>query len=128
MFVQNDVYPASEYGTMECPEEREPCGAFYGLPFSGEIEDMPIFDAEQLREAMPNRHIRYGKPKEDIKPLGEYDPVADLEKTNSSIEKERLAEIFYKTYTTHPQLHRHFTIQEYVSIRFKQICNNGKAL
>lgn len=64
MFYQNDVYVPTEYGTRECAEDREPCGAFYGIPFSGEIEEMATYDRKQIQEAMPERW--FGKKDERI--------------------------------------------------------------
>lgn len=55
MFVQDNVYVATEYGTRFCDEDREPCGAFYGIPFSGEVEDLPIYERDQINAAMPDR-------------------------------------------------------------------------
>lgn len=129
MFVQNDVYPASEYGTRECPEDREPCGAFYGLPFSGEIEDMPIFEADQLREAMPNKQIRIVKTEEKPKIQAKYDPEYDIIKAEDVFERDRLATTFRNTYNTHyVLLRKRFSEDEYIAIRFKLIKNKGRAL
>ena len=55
MFYQQDGYVPTEYGTRECAEHREPCGAFYGMPFSGEVEEQAQYDREQIQEAMPCR-------------------------------------------------------------------------
>ena len=55
MFVQNDLYPADEYGTRDCREWREPCGAFYGLTNSGEIEEQPLYVRDQIYAFMPDR-------------------------------------------------------------------------
>ena len=55
MFVQNEVYVPTEYGTRECQADREPCGAFYGVPFSGEIDGQALYDRQQIYEALPDR-------------------------------------------------------------------------
>lgn len=53
MFRQWNVYPADQYGTQECPEDREPCGAFYGLPCSGEITRHEATHGD-VRDFMPD--------------------------------------------------------------------------
>lgn len=55
MFVQNDLYPADEYGTRDCQEWREPCGAFYGLTNSGELTEQPLYVRDQIYAFMPDR-------------------------------------------------------------------------
>ena len=55
MFYQENVYVATEYGTRTCKAYREPCGAFYGVPFSGEIQDIGEYDREQFLAALPSR-------------------------------------------------------------------------
>lgn len=54
MFYQHNVYPATEYGTRECREDREPCGAFYGLPYSGEVKR---HTADTFYQHMPSTYI-----------------------------------------------------------------------
>ena len=62
MYTQNDYYSWDEYGTGEIPEYREPCGAFYGIPFSGEDGgDIPLYVKDQLRECLPDRNIQDGE-------------------------------------------------------------------
>lgn len=56
MFYQHNVYPATEYGTRECREDREPCGAFYGLPYSGEVK-RPAFANDAFAEYLPDTRI-----------------------------------------------------------------------
>ena len=57
MFRQNNVYITTEYGTRPCDEDREPCGAFYGLPFSGEIEEQATYEREQVQACLPERQF-----------------------------------------------------------------------
>lgn len=57
MFVQDNVYIPTEYGTWQCKPEREPCGAFYGLPFSGEITGQAIAEREQVQAFLPDRYF-----------------------------------------------------------------------
>ena len=62
MYRQSDYYSFDEYGTGDIPEYREPCGAFYGLPFSGEDDgDMPIYVKEQMRDYMPDANLLAGE-------------------------------------------------------------------
>lgn len=57
MYVQNNYYSPEEYGTRDVPEYREPCGAFYGMPFAGEGEqgERNLYDLEQVRDFLPDR-------------------------------------------------------------------------
>lgn len=55
MFYQQDVYVPTEYGTNECKQDREPCGAFYGLPCSGEVDGVSEYERQQILDAMPCR-------------------------------------------------------------------------
>lgn len=55
MFKQDEVYVPTEYGTRQCPKHREPCGAFYGIPFSGEIEEQAEYERLQIQASLPDR-------------------------------------------------------------------------
>ena len=57
MYVQNNYYSPEEYGTRDVPEYREPCGAFYGMPFAGEGEqgERNLYDLQQVRDFLPDR-------------------------------------------------------------------------
>lgn len=57
MYVQDNYYSPEEYGTRDVPEYREPCGAFYGMPFAGEGEqgERNLYDLEQVRDFLPDR-------------------------------------------------------------------------
>lgn len=57
MFRQNNVYVSTEYGTRECPEDREPCGAFYGIPFSGEVTGQFLPEQEQIHAQVSSRYF-----------------------------------------------------------------------
>lgn len=57
MYVQDNYYSPEEYGTRDVPEYREPCGAFYGMPFAGEGEqgERNLYDLQQVRDFLPDR-------------------------------------------------------------------------
>lgn len=57
MFYQNDAYIMTEYGTRDCQEHREPCGAFYGMPFSGEIHGQFLPEQEQIQQQVSSRYF-----------------------------------------------------------------------
>ena len=57
MFYQNDAYIMTEYGTRDCQEHREPCGAFYGMPFSGEIHGQFLPEQEQIQAQVSSRYF-----------------------------------------------------------------------
>lgn len=100
MFYQNDVYPADEYGTRECPEYREPCGAFYGVPFAGEVEDQPLYVEDQLLTYMPTRwfgrkdefYFAKQRCKAELKSAAEVEPPKVIEKDPSKRAKFERAE------------------------------------
>lgn len=57
MFHQENAYIPTEYGTRNCKEYREPCGAFYGLPFSGEITGQFLPEQEQIQAQVSSRYF-----------------------------------------------------------------------
>lgn len=57
MYVQDNYYDMTEYGTNDIAEYREPCGAFYGMPFAGEGEqgERNMYDLQQVQSFLPER-------------------------------------------------------------------------
>ena len=133
MYRQNEYFSFDEYGTSEIPEYREPCGAFYGLPYSGEDEgEMPIYVKEQLQECMPDRNLLRGEVrrprpiKKEVEKLRVN--ISDYGRELTNEERARLEYQFYKTYKAHYELQRQYDLREYIKIRFAQFNNGGKAL
>lgn len=140
MFVQDNVYIPEEYGTRECPEDREPCGAFYGIPFSGEIEEMAQYDRQQIFESMPTRWFSEKDERVLAIMRGEVERT-DEEKeqermcaqaaaerhrsqntgTLTEYEKDQIERSFIDTFVEHrAQFRGKYTLSEYLKIRWKQ--------
>lgn len=109
MYVQDNYYSPEEYGTRDVPEYREPCGAFYGMPFAGEGEqgERNLYDLQQVRDYLPDRwlsdkdervlellriesenNIRYFQEKRDTELITEAEQTV-LRWNMSGVEKER---------------------------------------
>ena len=142
MFCQNDVYVPDEYGTRECAEDREPCGAFYGIPFSGEVAELSLYDRQQIFDNMPTRwfsrrdervlaKIRGEAVEDDEDEKQKREFVERVQKTDerdtrsceylTDRERDKIENGFINTYIEHREQFRGmYTISEYLKIRWKQ--------
>ena len=135
MYRQNDYFSFDEYGTGDIPEHREPCGAFYGIPFAGEDGgDIPLYVKEQLYDYMPDRNLLRGEVARKRPPQKKETPKIDTatltlktrELTEDEITQLRLQ--FATTYHKHAEIQRMYDLEEYIKIRFRLLKNKGKAL
>lgn len=142
MYVQNDYYNPDEYGTSFIPEYREPCGAFYGLPHSGEwqYDEPPLYVKSEVDASMPTDRPRYKadidaeKAKEKSEDytgelfasLRRWSGLKLMEELRFSF--PMLLKGFVWTYRIQPALQRRYNMGDYITIRYKQMLNNNKPI